>query len=124
MVTDPQSLLIGRISCHEHPVQEYSGVSSGSFVAPDHEYPSHLELRLTARDSGGLSDTTSMRLNPRIVTMTFRTSPTGLGLVFGSESGVAPFSHTAIVGSKNFVSAPTPQEFGRADLQVRLLVGW
>jgi glucose/arabinose dehydrogenase len=108
-------------SCHEHPVQEFSGVSSGSFIAPDHEYPSHLELRLTARDSGGLSDTTSMRLNPRIVTMTFRTSPTGLGLVFGSESGVAPFSHNAIVGSKKFVSAPTPQEFGG---QIYRFVSW
>ncbi len=108
-------------SCHEHPVQKYSGVSGGSFVAPDHEYSSHLELRLTARDSGGLTDTTSMQLNPRTTTMSFRTSPTGLGLVFGSESGVAPFSTTAIVGSKNFVSAPTPQE---SDGQTYRFVSW
>ena len=32
-------------------------VASGSFTAPDHEYPSYLELRLTATDSGGLTDT-------------------------------------------------------------------
>jgi hypothetical protein len=30
-------------------------VASGSFTAPDHEYPSYLELRLAATDSGGLS---------------------------------------------------------------------
>ena len=26
------------------PIQDYAGVASGSFVAPDHEYPSHLQL--------------------------------------------------------------------------------
>jgi glucose/arabinose dehydrogenase len=108
-------------SCHEHPVQEFTGVSGGSFVAPDHEYPSHLELRLTARDSGGLSDTMSMRLDPRTVTMSFRTSPTGLDLVFGSDNGVAPFSRTAIIGSKNLVSAPTPQD---VDGQIYRFVSW
>jgi len=29
------------------------GIASGSFPAPDHEYPSHLELRLTATDAVG-----------------------------------------------------------------------
>ena len=38
------------IRCNPSP-----SVASGSFVAPDHEYPSYLELRLTATDSGGLS---------------------------------------------------------------------
>ncbi len=42
-------------TCHEHPLQTFAGTASGSFVAPDHEYPSHLELRLTATDPGGLS---------------------------------------------------------------------
>jgi glucose/arabinose dehydrogenase/PKD repeat protein len=97
-------------SCHEHPVQKFAGVASGSFVAPDHEYPSHLELRLTATDAGGLSDTKSMRLDPQTVTLNFRTSPAGLELVFGSDKGVAPFSRTAIVGSKNLIIAPTPQQ--------------
>jgi hypothetical protein len=46
-------------SCHEHPLQTFTGVASNSFVAPDHEYPSHLELRLKATDSGGLTHTTT-----------------------------------------------------------------
>ena len=108
-------------SCHEHPLQEFDGVSSGSFIAPDHEYPSHLELRLTATDSGGLSDIRSMRLDPQTVTLNFRTSPTGLGLIFGSDSGTAPFSRTTIVGSKNLLSAPTPQEVNG---QVYRFVSW
>lgn len=40
-------------ACHEHPVRDFAGVAQGSFVAPDHEYPAYLELRLVATDSGG-----------------------------------------------------------------------
>ena len=43
--------------CHEHVVQQFPGVASGSFVAPDHDYPSHLELRLPATDAAGAQDT-------------------------------------------------------------------
>ena len=46
-------------NCHSHPIQDFVGTAAGSFVAPDHEYPSHLELRLTATDSAGQSVTTS-----------------------------------------------------------------
>ena len=49
-------------SCHEHPINTTSGSASGSFVAPDHDYPGYIELRLTATDSGGLSDTASLEL--------------------------------------------------------------
>ena len=31
-------------NCHSHPLQDFVGVASGSFTAPDHEYPSSLEL--------------------------------------------------------------------------------
>jgi glucose/arabinose dehydrogenase len=96
-------------SCHEHAVQEFPGVANGSFVAPDHEYPSHLELRLTAEDSGGLRATKSVQLNPQTVALSFRTSPTGLRLVVESGGATAPFNRTVIVGSKNFISALSPQ---------------
>ena len=39
--------------CHTHLIQTMSGVSSGAFTAPDHEYPCWLEVQLTATDSGG-----------------------------------------------------------------------
>src|SRR5918995_1176629 len=99
-------------SCHQHVVEDFAGVASGSFVAPDHEYPSHIELRLTARDSGGLSDTKSVRLDPKTVELSFRSDPSGLQLTVGSASGTTPFSRTVIVGSKNSVSAPSPQTLG------------
>jgi hypothetical protein len=47
-------------SWHSHPLQSFDGVAGGSFSAPDHEYPSYLELRLTATDSGGLTDAESI----------------------------------------------------------------
>lgn len=95
--------------CHEHVVQRFPGVASGSFVAPDHEYPSHLELRLVAKDSAGATDTKSVMLQPKTVTLSFATSPPGLELVSGPDAQATPFTRTVIVGSSNSVSAPSPQ---------------
>jgi glucose/arabinose dehydrogenase len=102
-------------NCHTHPVQSYPGVAGGSFTAPDHEYPSHLELRLTARDSGGLTTTVSRRLDPRTVALTFQTNPGGLQLTVGAATATASFTRTVIVGSRNSISAPSPQRKGNKD---------
>jgi len=98
--------------CHQHTLQDFPGVSSGSFAAPDHEYPSHLELRLTATDAGGLTDIESVLLHPKTVALSFQSSPSGLQLTVGSSSGTAPFVRTVIVGSNNSLSAPSPQSLG------------
>jgi glucose/arabinose dehydrogenase len=95
--------------CHAHLLQTFTGVASGSFTAPDHEYPSYLQLTLTATDSGGLTGSTRVDLQPKTVDLTFGTNPSGLQLTVGSTSQTAPFVRTVIVGSANSVSAPTPQ---------------
>jgi glucose/arabinose dehydrogenase len=95
--------------CHEHVLQTFDGVASGSFRAPDHEYPSYLELRLTATDSGGNSDTATMELQPQTVVLTFATSPQGGQVTVGSSAGTAPFTRTVIVGSTNSISVASPQ---------------
>jgi glucose/arabinose dehydrogenase len=100
--------------CHSHPIQTFAGVTGGTFTAPDHEYPSYLELRLTVTDSAGLTDTTTLRLDPRTVDLTFRSEPPGLTLGAGQQSAVAPFTQTVIVGSRNSLAAPTPQNQGAA----------
>jgi len=41
--------------CHEHQLEEISGVASGQFTAIDHEYPSFLQIRLAVTD-GGVAD--------------------------------------------------------------------
>jgi PKD repeat protein len=99
-------------TCHTHVVQSWTGVASGSFVAPDHEYPSYLELQLTATDQDGLTNTVVRRLDPLTVNLTFDTVPSGLQLTVGSSSGTTPFTRTVIQGSTNSVSAPTPQSAG------------
>jgi uncharacterized repeat protein (TIGR01451 family) len=98
--------------CHTHDVQTIGGVATGSFAAPDHEYPSWLELVLTATDSGGLTGTTSVRLDPKTVSLSFATTPSGLDLSVGSTTSTAPFSRTVIQGSRNTITAPAQQTVG------------
>ncbi len=98
--------------CHTHDVQTIGGVATGSFSAPDHEYPSWLELVLTATDSGGLTGTTSVRLDPKIVVLSFATTPTGLDLSVGSTTSTAPFTRTVIQNSRNTITAPAQQTVG------------
>jgi PKD repeat protein len=100
-------------NCHEHTIQTYQGVASGSFTAPDHEYPSYLELRLTATDSGGLRHTVIRRLDPRTVVLTFATTPGGLRLVVNGSEAPTTFTRTVIIGSSNSISAITPQTKGK-----------
>jgi PKD repeat protein len=87
-------------------VQSFSGVAGGSFPAPDHEYPSYLELQLTATDAQGASAVTSIQLDPQTVGLSFQSSPTGMQLSVGTFSGVAPFTRSVIINSANSVSAP------------------
>jgi glucose/arabinose dehydrogenase len=95
--------------CHVHTVQSWTGVASGSFSAPDHDYPSYLELQLTATDNGGLSNTASVKLDPKTVVLTFQTTPGGLTLAVGGTTATAPFTRTVIVNSANSISASSPQ---------------
>jgi len=100
-------------NCHSHIIETWPGTASGSFTAPDHEYPSYLELTLTATDSGGLTDTKTLRLDPRTVVLTFQTTPGGLQLTVNGVSAKATFNRTVIIGSTNSVTAPTPQTKGK-----------
>jgi hypothetical protein len=96
-------------NCHTHQIQSWPGVASGSFFAPDHDYPSWLELTLTATDSRGTTASVTRRLDPQTVVLSFQSVPAGLTLVTGTSSGTTPFSKTVIVGSANTVTASSPQ---------------
>ena len=98
--------------CHEHPLQTFVGVASGSFAAPDHQYPAHLRLGLTATDSHGLTHRVEQDLDPVTVDLTFQSSPAGLSLTVGGAPEPAPFTRRVIVGSKNSLSADSPQDAG------------
>jgi glucose/arabinose dehydrogenase len=98
--------------CHDHIVQEVSGVASGSFVTIDHVDPAPLEIRLTATDSGGMSATTSVTLQPKTVNLTFQTSPGGLQLTAGPTTAKAPLTVTAIQNATLQLIATSPQKKG------------
>jgi hypothetical protein len=98
--------------CHTHTVETFDGVASGSLAAPDHEYPAHLELRLTATDSEGAATTVARRLDPETVVLRFESNVPGVKVTVGDKTGPTPLVRTVIVGSQNSVGAPTPQVIG------------
>jgi glucose/arabinose dehydrogenase len=92
--------------CHQHPIEQFHGVRSGSFVAPDHEYPVRLLLQVTAADAGGVSATQSLEILPSTRTMTVATNVAGATVAVDSDAPLAPFTKTVIAGSEHVVSAP------------------
>ena len=100
-------------NCHTHPVQDYPGVASGSFAAPDHEYPSYLELRLTATDSAGLTDVESVRLDPKTVDLHFASVAVGAHAVAEHDLGRRRRSPArSSCGRATASAAPSPQTLG------------
>jgi PKD repeat protein len=97
-------------NCVQRSSQPFNGVASGSMPAPDWsgEGNTLLEIRLTATN-GGLSDVDTVRLNPRMVTLTFQTLPPGLTVAVASNAAPTPFTRTVIVNSTTSVGGPSPQ---------------
>ena len=100
---------INPASCHVHHIQDFVGVASGEFLYPDHEYPSYLELGLTATTAGGLHATTSVRLDPKTVQLTFNSVPSGLPVAVGGEASTTPFTRAVPQNSTVGVAAPPSQ---------------
>ncbi|MDX6626005.1 MAG: hypothetical protein QOE56_994 [Solirubrobacterales bacterium] len=98
--------------CHVHPLQSFPGTASGTLQAPDHDYPSRIEVILTAVDSRGLSASKSIQLLPAEVDLQLATDPPGLTLSAGVASKPAPFTLPAILDANVTISAPLTQEVG------------
>jgi glucose/arabinose dehydrogenase len=92
--------------CHVHQIQTFSGIATGSFVAPDHGYPSFLELTLTGKSAAGVTASTSVRLSPRTALLLLRSQPSGVSLTAGEKTVVTPSDQTVIAGSRQDVVAP------------------
>ncbi len=94
--------------CHIHILTTVTG-ASGSFVIPDHGDESHFELDLTATDSGGLSETKTVVIQPKLIPITLATVPTGLQVVYGGIAGTSPLTRQTTAGSAHTIFAPSPQ---------------
>lgn len=106
-------------ACHAHPLQAFPAVASGSFLAPEHDYPSHIELTLTAFDSRGQAAKRSVEIYPRTADLEIVSNPPGLTLTAGLLSQPAPFDLRAIVGSHVVLSAPTSALLGGVEYNWR-----
>ncbi|HEY8237996.1 MAG TPA: PQQ-dependent sugar dehydrogenase, partial [Candidatus Limnocylindrales bacterium] len=101
------------VLCHTHAITSWQDTAGATFSAPDHEYPSYLELKATVTDSSGATVSVTRRIDPKTVALTFLTSPAGLTVTVGGTSPqAAPFTRTMIVGSDNTVAVESPQLTG------------
>jgi glucose/arabinose dehydrogenase len=99
-------------ACHAHPLQVFPATHEGSLLAPDHDYPSHIEISLTATDARGLTATKSVSIDPHPVQLEIDSDPPGVQLGAGETTEVAPFSLTAIEAANILLSAPESTEIG------------
>ncbi len=106
--------------CHSHPFGTFTG-AAGSFTAPPHEHPSHLLLTVTVTDSGGLTDSRTIQLNPKTVALTFASSPSGAGVMIGEVATVMPATETFIQGAPVTVTAAATTGTGAT---VAAFSGW
>lgn len=97
-------------NCHAHPLQDFPGVYSGDLIAPEHDYPSYLEITLTASDKRGLSASKTIKLSPRVFTVHFASEPPGIPVTAGLVAKSTPFEVPSVEGSQLVISAPETAE--------------
>ena len=98
--------------CHTHTIETDSG-GSGSFSAPDHEYPSHLVIRLTATDSDGGKTSVDVDLEPKTATIDLASSPSGVPADRRARrASSAPWTATVIKGGESTISGPLSRTIG------------
>ena len=98
--------------CHLHSLQTWAGATGGSFAAPDHPYPSYLEVMLTATDAHGLSASTSIYLYPKTATISLASVPGGVALTIGGNPLTTPGSATFMNNGTVSLAAPTSATIG------------
>ena len=96
----------GPLNCHAHPLQTFPGIQSGDFTAPEHDYPSYLEITLRVADARGLTASKTIKLEPNAVNISVASSPPGIELTAGLLQGPSPLALAAIEGSHVLLSAP------------------
>jgi glucose/arabinose dehydrogenase len=99
-------------ACHVHPLQTFAGIRRPELVAPQHDYPSYIEVLLRVSDERGLSGTTTMKINPRTVNLSLNSNPPGIELLAASTKALSPFTVPAIDGSEILLSAPQTAVIG------------
>jgi glucose/arabinose dehydrogenase len=93
-------------ACHVHPLETFSGIRRPEFIAPQHDYPSYIEILLRVSSSRGLSGTATLKFQPQTVNLSMTSNPPGIPLLAATTEAPSPFSVPAIDGSEILISAP------------------
>jgi len=107
--TLPGSALTWRIVLHHadhiHPLTDLTG-NNPTFVArDDHDADSFYEITLTVRDSGGLTGSRTIRLDPETVPLSLQSEPAGAVMTWAGLDVTAPHQAPAAIGFRTEVSA-------------------
>ena len=108
---------------HTHPfVPATSGSTGGSFTIPRTGETSAnvwYRIRLTVRDSGGLTHSTFVDVVPRKVTLTLAASPRGLQVTLDGQPVATPHSVQGVVGFLRTLGVISPQTSGSTTYELR-----
>lgn len=103
-------------AAHTHPyVPPTTGSTSGSFLVTRRGHTEDdifLRIYLSVVDGDGVADTTYVDIQPRKVTLSFATVPTGASLTLDGQPQAAPFNVVGVVGMERDLGAPSPQVVG------------
>jgi hypothetical protein len=96
------------------------GITSGNFSIPNSgETSANVWYRvyLTVTDSGGLSTTTFVDVQPNKVNLTLNTIPAGLQVTLDGQPTTTPATVSSVVGIIRTIGAVTPQTSGASSYQ-------
>lgn len=96
--------------CHTHGLDAVDR-ANGTFVMPDHEYPSNVELVLTVTDPNGGVTVEQTEATYRTVDVDVRSTPLGAPVLVGSTEENTPFTREVAVGATTSVSVADPLTF-------------
>jgi glucose/arabinose dehydrogenase len=101
---------------HTHPfVAPTSGATSGSFTIPrlgETATNVFYRIRLTVRDSIGLTSTVTRDITPRTSTITLQSNPAGLQVTLDGQPVTTPTSVSSVVGITRTLGVVSPQTLG------------
>jgi glucose/arabinose dehydrogenase/uncharacterized membrane protein YgcG len=99
-------------NCHSHPLQDFPGVWSADLVAPEHDYPSFIEITLTASDKRGLAASKTIKLPAREFAVHIASTPSGIPLSAGLVAQATPFDVPSVEGAQLVLNAPPTYDLG------------
>jgi glucose/arabinose dehydrogenase len=99
-------------NCHSHPLQDFPGTWSADLVAPEHDYPSFIEITLTSSDKRGLTASKTIKLPAREFVVHVKSTPEGIPLSAGLVAQATPFDVPSVEGAQVVLNAPPTYDLG------------